>query len=149
LRLGRVVFVSMLLFGALLFPATAGANGISGLMIKKINQTRASYGLGPLHASRSLGRSSRGFSNWLMSHDVFAHRAHVSASRRFHRLGEALALHGGHRAKIGYTVRSWLRSPAHRRIVLTRSMNLVGVGCSRGRFGSSSSTIWVLQVGRL
>jgi uncharacterized protein YkwD len=145
----RRVAVCMLALAALALPAPAQASHATGLMIGKVNQVRARHGLPPLRSSPSLKRSSRRFSNFLMARDVFGHRSRVSASRRFRRLGEALALHGGHRLGVSGTVRSWLRSPTHRAIVLTRTRNLVGAGCTRGRFGGGRATIWVLQVGRL
>jgi uncharacterized protein YkwD len=42
----------------------------------------------------------------------------------------------------------WLRSPSHRAVILTRSMNLVGAGMVRGRFRGRRATIWVVQTGR-
>ncbi len=117
-------------------------------MVQVINKVRARHGLYPLRTSPSLQRSSKRFSRRLMAMNRFGHASRVSASRRFRRLGEALALHGGRRLKIRRTVRRWLRSSAHRRIVLTRSMRLVGAGVTRGRFGRSRATIWVLQTGR-
>ena len=51
-------------------------------------------------------------------------------------------------ARVRGTVRTWLRSPPHRAVILTRSMNLVGVGMASGRFHGHRATIWVLQTGR-
>jgi uncharacterized protein YkwD len=118
-------------------------------MLRKVNAARARHGLPALRPSRSLGRSSGRFAHWLMSHGLFGHRAGVSASHRFRRLGEALAMHSGSKPGIRGTVRSWLGSPAHRAIVLTHSMRWIGVGMSRGRFGGHRAVIWVLQVGAL
>jgi hypothetical protein len=39
-------------------------------------------------------------------------------------------------------------SPAHRELVLTNSMNLVGLGHVSGRAAGKPRTIWVLQVAR-
>jgi hypothetical protein len=84
----------------------------------------------------------------MMATDVFGHRARVSADRRkFRRLGEAVAMHSGGARRIGFTIRAWLRSPAHRRIVLTRSHRWLGAGLARGGFGGRRKAIWVLQVG--
>jgi uncharacterized protein YkwD len=79
---------------------------------------------------------------------VLAHRSRVSASGHFSRLGEALAMHGGRGLGVGSVVRMWLRSPTHRAVILTRSMNLVGAGASQGRFHGRRATIWVVQAGR-
>jgi uncharacterized protein YkwD len=116
-------------------------------MIDQINKARAHYGLRPLRLSSSLCGTSSGFSNTLMSGGRFGHASRIRASGRFHRLGEALAMHTGSGLGVGSTVRQWLASPTHRPIVLTRSMHWAGAGVTRGRFHGRTMTIWVLQVG--
>jgi uncharacterized protein YkwD len=118
-------------------------------MLKQVNKARAKRGLRPMRLSPSLTRSARRFSHHLMATDRFAHSARIQASGRFHRLGEALAMHSGRRDKVGPTVRQWLNSPPHRAIVLSRSLRWLGAGVTHGRFGGSKSTIWVLQAGTL
>lgn len=134
---------------ALAVPAPAQAGHARALMIQKINQVRARHGLPSLRTSPSLNGSSSRFAHWLMAHDLFGHRASVSASHRFRRLGEALAMHSGQKPSVRGTVRQWLASPPHRAIVLTRSMRWMGVGMCRGRFGRHRAVIWVLQTGKL
>jgi uncharacterized protein YkwD len=118
-------------------------------MLQKINEARAKHGLPALRSSPSLGRTSSRFARWQMAHDAFGHRAGVSASHRFDRLGEALAMHSGRKPGVRGTLRQWLSSPGHRKIVLSRGMPWIGVGMARGRFGSRRAVIWVLQVGKL
>jgi uncharacterized protein YkwD len=125
----------------------AMASGPSDEMIGVINEVRAKRGLYGLRASPSLQRSSGVFSNRLMATNRFGHGSRVSASGSFRRLGEILAMRRGRRLKIRRTVRNWLRSPRHRAIVLTRSMRYAGASVTRGRFGRSRATIWVLQTG--
>jgi uncharacterized protein YkwD len=134
---------------ALAFPAPVQANHAQRLMVEKINKVRARNGLRPFRRSPSLTRTSSRFARWLMARDLLAHRARVSASRRFRRLGEALAMHTGRKPGVRGTLRAWLASPPHRQIVLTRSMRWAGVGLSRGRFGRRRAVIWVLQTGKL
>ena len=131
-------------------PSTASASAPSAgaQMIWEINQARAKRGLWPLQRSVSLQRSARGFARWQMRNDRFGHVSSIRASRRFSMRGEALAFHRGRLARIRYTVRAWLRSPPHRRLVLTRSMGLAGAGHSKGRFGGRHSVIWTLHLGR-
>ena len=118
-------------------------------MIGKINEARADQGgLPPLRASRDLQRSAAAFARWLVAHDQFQHRPGVSVSRRYPHCGEALAMHFSLKAQIGTTLRTWLGSPTHRALVLTRSMNLVGLGHASGRSAGQPRTIWVLQVAR-
>jgi uncharacterized protein YkwD len=147
------ITLCVLAFIVLLVPAAASAApgrsaAASGAMLGKINQVRARHGLRPLHQSPSLAGSSGRFASYLMHRGVLAHRSRVSAGGGFKRLGEALALTGGRGYGVGAAVRMWLRSPGHRAVVLTRSMNLVGVGAVRGRFRGTRATVWVLQTGR-
>ncbi len=126
-------------------PTAASPAQSSRAMIDQINLARSQYGLPPLRQSASLTRSSRGFSRSIVRTRRFGHRSSIQASGRFRLLGEALAMHRGRRDKVRGTVRAWLRSPAHRAIVLTRSMHLVGAGVTHGRFGRGRATVWVLQ----
>ena len=117
-------------------------------MVQRINATRAAHGLPALAYSPSLSRSSDRYAGKLMRSDRFGHASRIQASSAFNRLGEVLAIHSGWSARVGGTVGSWLRSPGHRRLVLSRSMRQVGAGKARGRFGRRLMTIWVVQVGR-
>jgi uncharacterized protein YkwD len=116
-------------------------------MTGALNRARARRGLPPLRASASLRRSATRYAVWMLKADYFGHQARIRASRRYHRLGEALAMHSGRRALIGSTVRQWLASPAHRRLVLSHRFRYLGVGHSRGRFRGPSATAWVLHFG--
>jgi len=118
-------------------------------MISAINQVRAQHGLHAFVRSSSLRGSAERYSQWLMANDVFAHQSRIQASSRFDALGEALAMHSGHRYKVWGTVRQWMNSPPHRAILLSSLMRRCGAGVARGRFGSGRATIWVLHVGRL
>ena len=149
MRFSRAITVCMLVLAVLALPAPASAKRVhaaaASSMIGKVNQVRAHNGLQPLRPSGSLIGSASRFSSFLLGHGVLAHRSRVSASGHFKRLGEALAMHSGKGLGVGATVRMWLRSPTHRAVLLTRSMNLVGVGAAQGRFRGHRATIWVLQ----
>jgi uncharacterized protein YkwD len=121
----------------------------SARMVATINKVRARHGLPTLRTSPSLNRSARRFSRRLMRSGSFGHASRVQASGRFRTLGEALGMHLGRGVGIRSTVRTWLRSPGHRAIVLTRTMRWLGVGVVKGRFHRHRAAIWVLQTGRL
>jgi uncharacterized protein YkwD len=131
---------------------TAGASASASpeaKMLAKINKVRThERGLRPLRMSPNLERSAGAFANWLIDHDRFQHRPSVSVTRSYAHAGEALAINFTLKAQVGGTLRSWLASPSHRALVLTRSMGLVGVGHASGRSAGSPRTIWVLQVAR-
>jgi uncharacterized protein YkwD len=130
-------------------PAAAAAAGTpEARMLEKINATRADNGLSPLRSTRSLQRSAGAFARWLVTHDQFQHRPRVSVTRSYPHCGEALAMHFSLAADVGATLRGWLGSPSHRALVMTNSMNLIGLGHASGRSGGGPRTIWVLQVAR-
>jgi uncharacterized protein YkwD len=117
-------------------------------MVGKINRARRRHGLRRLRASASLARSSRRFGRYLMRANRFGHDSHIWTNRRFRYKGEVLALHSGWRARRGSTIRGWMRSPAHRSVLLSGRYRLVGAAAVRGRFGGRRTTIWVAQVAR-
>ncbi len=138
------MFVGLL--ASLAIPAVAVA-GPEDRMIQKINKARSSQaGLPPLRTAPALERSAGAFARWLVAHQELEHRPSVSTNRAYPHCGEALALHFSLQAQIGSTVKAWLGSPAHRALVLTSSMNLVGVGHARGRLAGRPRTVWVVQV---
>jgi uncharacterized protein YkwD len=117
-------------------------------MLKTINGTRHDDGLRQLRASRSLERSARAFARYLVRHQQLAHRPSVSVNHSYPHCGEALAMHFSLAADVGGTLRSWMASPVHRGLVMTRSMNLVGLGHASARLGGKPKTVWVMQVAR-
>jgi uncharacterized protein YkwD len=149
LRRASVVFVVALLAccGA---PVTAFAtDGAKDRMIQTINEARAGEaGLPALRSAPDLDRSAGAFARWLVRHDTFGHRPSVSVNHAYPHCGEALAIHYSLRAQVGATVRAWLGSPTHRALVLTSSMNLVGIGHASGHPGGRPRTVWVVQVAR-
>ena len=128
-------------------PAEAGRSP-GARMLGQLNKVRAKHHLRPLRSSPALRGSAAGYSHWLMKHDVFAHRSRIRTSGHFRRLGEALAMTYGRRTGARTARRGGMRSAYHRGLVLTRSMNLAGVGATSGRFGRRRATIWVLQGGK-
>jgi uncharacterized protein YkwD len=149
----RTVAATTAAMGMLAIPATADALTASQRaereMTAAINSVRAQHGLPALKRSDSLTGSAERYSSWLMQNDVFGHQSSIQASSRFALLGEALAMHSGHRFKVWSTIRQWLESPPHRAILLHGTMRRQGAGVSRGRYGSGRAVIWVLHVGRL
>jgi uncharacterized protein YkwD len=144
------VVLGLLLLGFCGVPAAASAAASPETrMIGKINEARAGEaGLPPLRAAPDLERSAGAFARWLVAHQQLQHRPAVSVTRNYPHCGEALAMHFSLKAQIGTTLRAWLGSPTHRGLVLTASMNLVGVGHASGRLAGRPRTVWVIQVAR-
>jgi uncharacterized protein YkwD len=131
-------------------PATASADDDpEQRMIEAINAARSrEAGLPALRPAPPLERSAGVFSRWLLQNDLLAHRPAVSTGRAYRHSGEALAMHFSKKARISATVKGWLASPAHRGLVLTSSMNLIGIGHASGRSGGRPRTVWVVQLAR-
>ena len=136
------------LFGVCAGSAVASAATPEQRMVKAINGARHDDGLASLRAAPELERSAGAFARYLVRHQQLAHRPSVSVAHSYPHCGEALAMHFSLAAQVGGTLRSWLGSPVHRGLVMTSSMNLVGVGHASGRLGGKPRTVWVLQVAR-
>ena len=141
--------VAMLIVPAAADAGLTASQRAERKMTAAINAVRAQHGLPAFQRSASLTGSAERYSRWLMENDVFGHQRSIHASSRFALLGEALAMHTGHRFNVWSTIRQWLGSPPHRAILLSGVMRRQGTGVTRGRYGSSRAVIWVLHVGRL
>ena len=118
-------------------------------MVAEINDARRSQGVPALRESPLLSESSSSYSRYMLARDYFGHLSSVRASNKFSLKGEILAWHSGSKARVGPTLRSWLGSPSHRRVILHPSMRYVGAGMARGRLGGGDATVWTVHFGRL
>jgi len=146
----HIRFLAVASFAALalaLVPGSAAASPRAS-MLAQINSVRAFVGVHPLRSSRALDGSSSRYARTLMRHDYFGHASRIRAGGRFRLLGEILEMHRGRRPQIGATLRAWLHSPGHRRVLLDPRFYWIGLGRSTGRFGGHRATIWVGQFGR-
>jgi uncharacterized protein YkwD len=148
--------VCSVLLSALALPAAepAGASfqrefAAQLWLFSKINQTRKRHGLRQLRFSKSLWHSSRRYACRMLRRDYFGHMAHVSAPSKFSPRGEALAMNSGYRNRWRTTYRNWMRSSAHRNLILSRRFRWGAASSCKGRMGSSRARTWVLHVGRL
>ena len=133
-------------------PAAVTGNARAGApaehaMLRQVNAVRAAHGLGPLRGAPRLERSAGRYARWILRADRFEHQPRIRASSRFRRLGENLELHRGHGPRVRYTVRTWMRSPGHRALILSRGFRWLGAGTAKGRYGGRAATTWVLHFG--
>ena len=117
-------------------------------MFQKINQIRRSHGLKDMRPSFALFYSSKRYARRMMRTDYFGHLSSIPLTRRFRLAGETLAWHSGWRLSPRQTVGQWMRSPAHRAVLLSSSFTRVGVGRSRGYYGGVRATMWVAHVAK-
>jgi uncharacterized protein YkwD len=133
-----LVFLLVLCFTA---PASAGASSSVGRQVLRgINAQRHAHGLPPLRLASALGRVAGSHSRFMARVGRLQHESAdgTSATTRIHRAmrvryaGEAIAFASDARA----VVRSWMASPPHRKLLLSRSYRVIGVGVVRGTYDS-------------
>jgi uncharacterized protein YkwD len=125
----------------LLVPVPAGASTALGRQVLRgINAERAKHGLRPLRLAPSLRRVAGSHTRYMARVERLRHESAdgTSATRRIRRAthlrrtGEAIAFAASARA----LVEAWMASPPHRRLLLSRSFRMIGVGVARGSFQS-------------
>jgi uncharacterized protein YkwD len=147
-RIRRVVSGTLLAIALVPTAAPAQASP-EATVVREINRVRLWHGLGPLKRSPSLHHSSSRYARWLMSRNLFGHRARIAVASRFEWAGENLELHWGRAAEASATVRRWMHSSEHREVILSGEWRWIGVGRSIGSFSGSEATIWVAHFGRV
>jgi uncharacterized protein YkwD len=139
-----VVLALLFPFGA---PAAPKERAAEHAMVEALNDARRAHHVRPLRGSRWLARCAGGYASRLMRVDAFGHAYRLPQGGGMRALGEAIAMHRGWRPRARLTVRRWLRSSAHRGLVLSSRYGFVGAGLSRGRFQGRLASIWVLRLG--
>ncbi len=145
LRAFVVVLALAVVIPSLAAPGAAQASGRPSCLsrmewdvLRNINWARAHFGLRRLKVDASLTRSANAHTRdmarrFYYAHDSFNGRPWYSRIRRYVRaktVAEALNYICGPRSlhrEPGAIVRSWLASPEHRPILLSRSMRRIGI----------------------
>jgi uncharacterized protein YkwD len=112
---------------------------------RALNAARARHGAPPLVLDERLDRAARRHSREMVLRRYFAHEspgggrfsARIAATGWMRRrgrwyVGETLAWGRGTSAQPAAVVAAWLRSPSHRRVVLSPRYRRVGIGIVRG-----------------
>ncbi len=114
-------------------------------VVRLLNAARAEHGLAPLRHDPRLTRAAARHSRDMVAHRYFAHESRDGArfstriaATGFMRdrprwwVGENLAWGRDRGAAPESVVLAWLRSPAHRGVVLSARYRRVGIGVARG-----------------
>jgi uncharacterized protein YkwD len=117
-------------------------------MVRTINQVRQAYGLPGLRPSYSLYVSAKLYSRRMMRSDYFGHLARIPVAAGWSAAGETLEWHQGWRLRPRRAVSLWMHSQSHRAVLLSRRFRSIGVGQTRGYYGSVRATMWVAHLGR-
>lgn len=171
--IATIVIAAVLSLLFVLPPAKAGAGTVrltcqEKAIVVLVNKQRTRRGLKPLRVRPSLSRAARLHSRDMARLQYFSHTSRngrspgqrmraagytVSGCRRWS-VGENIAWASAGCADARAIVRGWMKSPAHRRIILTRSFRDVGMGTARGAVTSVDGTVignvtfYTLDVGR-
>jgi uncharacterized protein YkwD len=126
-------------------PGSAHGADAAVAILDGLNAARAEHGAPPLRADRRLALAARRHARDMVAHHFFSHESPSGErpssriartgwlhGRRHWRLGENLAWGRGCLGRPGAIVTGWLRSPAHRRIMLSRAYRVVGIGIAHG-----------------
>jgi uncharacterized protein YkwD len=133
---------------AALAPATpAMAAGDGEHIVHEVNELRTAYGLAPLVFSQALARSSQRHAACQVRTDWVGHADPIHAPGSWTGLGEAIAIHRGHRPRVKATVRRWAESPGHAFLLLSPAFDRAGAAMSHGHLGRRPVTVWVLRLG--
>src|SRR3954467_15682270 len=123
-------------------PDRAGAHDLSAALRCLINHQRGRRGLARLVDARALDRKAQRFAMDMRPRGYFGHvspdgwgPAERLRSARLRAIGEVLAWGCGRRSTPAGTVRAWLASRPHRRLVLSRAYTLMGAGVTAGAPG--------------
>jgi uncharacterized protein YkwD len=146
-RLPVALLTGVVIAAAAVLPAAPAVANAERDAIDQLNESRRARGLAELRPSISLHRSSTRYARHMLAADYFGHGSRIAVSSRFGSAGETLALRSGWSAQPAETIGSWMRSPAHRGVLLSSRFRWVGMGVARGRIGSRLVTVWVAHVG--
>jgi uncharacterized protein YkwD len=133
--------------------ASARLTPTEAAVVRLINQVRARHGLPPLKSSGRLARAADGHSRDMLRTDFFAHQSSdgTSFDRRVRSyahartVGENLAMLPGVRRAAGKVVSMWLRSAAHRQILMSGRFRRVGVAKRSGQLGGQKATVYTVD----
>ena len=149
MRARAAVTAMLLASGMAAAPAVARptARASQSDMVAAVNSIRSAHGLATLRHAPVLERSARAYAGWMLNAQYFGHQTRIQTSNIFGVVGENLAWHSGRQALVRWTLRAWMRSPAHRAVILHRPFRWLGAGLRRGRFKGMPATMWVLHLG--
>lgn len=138
----RPTLLVCLLTAAMMFavwtpPASAGARGN---MVRTINFVRNWSNVPDVRYSARMSRRASAWARSLIRRGYLAHSSSAG--------GEVIEWHSGTRPRVRRTVDSWLRSPLHARVIMSRRYRRVGAGRAVGLMNGRRVTIWVVRFGR-
>jgi len=154
------VAISLMVFLLCVVAPSAGAITMTKperRVLTLINRTRANHKLHRLRMSASLERASRSHSREMGKDGYFSHTSYngESFSARIIRfgytykgctcwkVGEDIAYgSGGTSGSATAIFKAWMKSPAHKAIILTKAFRRVGIGRATGSFDGIDGVVF-------
>lgn len=130
-----------------LLPGASNIAGVKKATLCLLNEQRSARGLPRLTSNGQLGKAAQSFSASMVRQRFFDHvspsgstldsrvrrgTSYLRGSVRSWSLGENIAWGASDRATPRKIVRSWMRSPGHRRNILDRRFRHIGIGVATG-----------------
>jgi uncharacterized protein YkwD len=156
-RILRRALVCTLSTMTLVVPASAQAkmSRAERSVVKRINQLRASHGLGALRADNRLAKAADVHSRDMLHRQFFAHTSSngTSTYNRVHRyrrsnlIGETLAyqpIRGD--TSPSAIVRMWKESPGHLAVLTDGRFRRIGVAKRKGNLWGQQVTMWTADL---
>lgn len=132
-------------------------------LLTLINQTRAKNDLQPVKISTSLTKAARAHSDQMLAKDYFSHNSYSGeafSSRivrfgygrkgfTFWKVGEDIYFGTGLLGTPQGAMSGWMKSPAHKAVILTGSFREIGIGIDTGTYkGMSRARMFTIDFGR-
>jgi uncharacterized protein YkwD len=146
--------------------AATALNNYEKQVVTLVNKQRAKYGLPQLRVNGRLVEAARVHSADMAQQNYFQHDSssgetwssrivrcgYTRKGYRYWKAGENIYYGSGLYSSPLAVVRAWMKSPAHRAVILTRVFRDMGVGAVKTTdgFGSIDGTVWLftLDLGR-
>jgi uncharacterized protein YkwD len=144
-------------------PRTASYRTMVHSTLCLLNAKRSKRGQRKLRLSKKLSRAARRHARDMARRNYFSHNSPNGSSfldrirrtgylrgARMWMVGENLAWGSGSRSSPRLTVRAWMRSPGHRRNILTRRFRHIGIGIAFGaptNVGGSPAATYATEFG--
>ena len=160
-RLTAVIGVILALTGAVLdVRGAAGSSHGAGeeiatmerAVVERVNEIRGKHGARPLDVDEALADIARDHSCRMARGGFFAHDAPGAggiadrlraAGKDFRAVGENLATNRNARDPVAAALSGWMKSPSHRRNILSEAYTETGVGICRGERGYYVTQVFV------
>ena len=142
-----VVIVAMFILSVAEGPV-AGADGYRHKLLRLLNQTRASHGLGPLKIDRSLSDDARVHTRRMIREDQIYDPYNLAAILSDYSWDDVGADVVGCAATIPRLHKAWMNHDAHRVILLNGNLRRVGIGAVRNdtRNHCGRGSIWATEI---